>query len=146
MQQSASVTVTIANPTAGQMLALNDILGATVTPSAVATAKAGKKTKPAKTVSDEEEESFGTEAVEEEELEEEETEESEESEEEEDALSFDQVKEAINTYGNKKPEDMKAILLGFNMKSTKELEKHKTKWEPVYRKVMAKLKASKKAK
>lgn len=107
----------------------------------------GKKAKPEATVSEEEEEEFGTKgALDEEELEEEEESEEEESEEEESGLDWDELKAAINKYGEKKPEDMKAILLGFNMKSTKELEKHKNKWEPVYRKVMVKLKAMKKAK
>lgn len=112
--------------------------------------KAAKKSKPAKTVSEDEEEEFGTKgAVDEDELEDED-EDAEESdddaEEDEDALPWETVKEAINKYGNKKPDEMKAILLSFNFKSTKELQQHKVKWEPVYRKVMAKLKATKKAK
>lgn len=109
--------------------------------------KAAKKSKPAKTVSEDEEEEFGTKgAVDEDELEDEDAEESDDDAEDEDALPWETVKEAINKYGNKKPDEMKAILLSFNFKSTKELQQHKVKWEPVYRKVMAKLKATKKAK
>jgi hypothetical protein len=110
--------------------------------------KAAKKGKPSKTVSDDEDEDFGTKgAVDEDELEEDDADESDDdAEEDEDALPWETVKEAINKYGNKSPDAMKAILLSFNFKSTKELQQHKVKWEPVYRKVMAKLKATKKAK
>lgn len=157
MQQSHSVTVTLNNPTQGQLLALNDILHAADAANAEKPAKVtkGKAGKPKASVSPDEEEDFGTKAVDEEELEEEsedsddaeEDEDAEESDEEEDdALTFDEVKAALNKYGNKNPDGAKAILLGFNIKTTAELQKHKTKWEPVYRKLMARIKAAKKKK
>lgn len=144
MQVQKSITVTIPNPTAGQLLALSDILGAT---DEVAAAKSGRKSKPAKTVSKDEEENFGEDAISEEELEEGEEEESEEeSEEEETELTFDDVKDVINEYGEKHAAQMKAILLSFGCKNTKELSTKKSKWQPVLDKVNAKLKALKKKK
>lgn len=104
---------------------------------------AGKKTKttkPAKTVSDDEDEDFGTEEMGSADLDEE-TETDEDAEDEDEAtLTFDEVKAAVNKYGNKNADQMRAILHGFNLKSTKELERNKKYWEPVYRKVMAKMK------
>lgn len=165
-----SITVTIPNPTQKQIAALAEIIDTrylvdeTTTPA--------KKTKsrkaPAKTVSEDEDEDYGTEEMEEgdEDLEGDDEEEEvplkkkatskkkaavveEEDEDEEEAdedggLDWDEVRDAMNTYGEKNKAGMKAILAGVNVKTTKELMTHKNKWEPVYRKVMAKLKALKK--
>lgn len=119
--------------------------------------KDGKKRKPkAKFASnaaeeqEEEENDDGDESEEEEETtdsddadEEEESEESEEEsdsedeQEEEPAVSFAQVKAAIDKYGDKKPKTMKTLLSSFNLKSTAELKKNKKKWAPVLRKIKA---------
>lgn len=145
----SSISITIPNPTAGQLAAIADIMNA-VEQNTVASEAAAKpkktRSKPEKTVSEDEEEDFGKKEIEAEDLdddgEDEEEEINSDGEEEDEAppLSFDDVKAAINKYGEKKPDDMLAILHGFNIKSTKELQKHKSKWEPVYRKVMVKLK------
>jgi hypothetical protein len=74
---------------------------------------------------------------------------SEESDEDDEpAISFQDVRAALNKYGEKHPDQARAILSTFNIKSPKELSaKHNEKyWEPVYRKVMAKIKAAKKRK
>lgn len=146
--QTNAVTITLSNPSPEQLSALSALLNqdAPVT-------KRGRG-RPAKTVSFDEAENFGTKELSEEELgeieETEETEEgveeeeTEEEAEEEETLSFDTVKEAINKFGNKKPDAMKNILTSFGVKNTKDLEKKKAKWQPVYAKVMAKLKAEKK--
>lgn len=114
-----------------------------------------KRGRPAKTVSDEEDEDFGKKAMTEEDLEEEESNDDGDSDtddsdsdgddDSEGGLTFDEVREAVNKYGAKNPEGMKLILNSFNLKSSKELQKHKGKWEAVYRKTMAKLKAIKKS-
>jgi hypothetical protein len=109
--------------------------------SPVVKAKRGRP--PLTTVSDEEDNEFGTKELSEEGLEDDD-ETTDDSEEE--TLTFEEVKEALNRYGNKHPSEAKGILLSFNLKSTKELKEVKTKWEPVYRKVMAKLKLEKKSK
>jgi hypothetical protein len=64
------------------------------------------------------------------------------------SVSFQDVRAALNKYGEKHPDQARAILSTFNIKSPKELSaKHNEKyWEPVYRKVMAKIKAAKKRK
>jgi hypothetical protein len=127
---------------AGAQEFIKNLLGESV-------AEPKKRGRPAKTVSDDEEEDFGKKPLskkdlsaddEEEESEEEETEESSDDEEEEsDELTFGDITDAINEYGEKHVDEMKAILLSHNIKSTKELKLHPKKWEPVYRKVMTKL-------
>lgn len=113
-----------------------------------------KKTTPETTVSDDEDEDFGTKTLkskdledDEEDLDDEEVEE-DDSDDEDDApeVDFKTLRNAVNTYGEKKPDQMKAILLTFNMKSPKELSaKHNERhWDAVYLKVKAKLKALKK--
>lgn len=120
-----------------------------------------KRGRPAKTVSPDEDEDFGKKPLkkkdlksddedesEEEDLDEEDEDESDDGdpeEEEDDSLSFDEVSDVINKYGGKDAKGMKEIYSGFNLKNTKELKANPKKWEPVYRKVMAKLKALKKA-
>lgn len=135
-----TITVTIPNPTPAQLAALSAILDPRQEATNPPVTGRTRKSKPLPTVDEEESEDFGTKEMTEEELDE--TEHSEE-EEEEDGLTFDQVKAAINKYGEKNPDGMKAILLTFNVKTTKELSQHEKKWEPVYNKVMAKLKALK---
>lgn len=122
-----------------------------------------KKKAPAKTVSPDEDEDLGKDEIdeddvadeEEDEADESEDEDEDESEDEEDSdeeeedekeagPSFDDVKKAMNRYGKTHPDQMKNILLGFNLKSTKELEKHPKKWEPVLRKTLGALKKIKK--
>lgn len=169
-----TVTLSIPNLTtaqANQVLTMVAAMGDTTTKKTktvddegaplarLATGKKGKKAAkqaPEKTISDEEDEDFGSEELEEEDLEvaddedtdEESEEDDEESEDEEDeaSLKFDEVKKAMNRFGESNPVAMKAILASFNIKNSKELEKHPKKWEPVYRKTMAKLKALKKKK
>lgn len=127
---------------------------------------AKSKKAPVKTVSPDEDEDLGKEAVDEDEVEDDEDEdEADESEDEDEdesededsdsddeeeedekqaGPSFDEVKKVINRYGKTHPDQMKNILLGFNLKSTKELEKHPKKWEPVLRKTLGALKKLKK--
>jgi ATP-binding cassette subfamily F protein 2 len=148
-----------------------------------------KRKKPSKTVSDDEDEDFGTKALKEEDLEEEaeddeedegtrkpkslrgkksnartsddedadeadESEEDDESDEsdseddEESSVTFQEVRAALNKYGEKHPDQAQAILLTFGIKSPKELSavKNEKHWEGIYRKVMAKIKAGKKRK
>lgn len=165
MTQSTSITVTIPNPTAGQLAALTDILNA-VEQNETSTENASKvkrgRGRPAKTVSEDEDEEFGTkplgkkdlkndededeetEASESDEDEDESNDGNEEEDDEEEGLSFDTVKAAINKYGEKKPDDMKAILASFGFKGTKQLSEAKpSKWQAVYDKVQAKLKKKK---
>lgn len=107
-----------------------------------------KKGKPAKTVSEEEDEGFATQPLKKADLEEEEEFEEEEEEEEESdgGVSFDEVKEALNKYGSKKPLAATALLKSFGVNNSKELSfpKNKNKLEPVYKKLMGVLKAMKK--
>lgn len=150
MKITHSTSVTLHGITAEQFTAIQALLnGKTATDTDEDTdavdmtelkKKAAKKTKPAKTVSEDEDEDFGEKEMMGEDLDEDADEDADEDEDEEEGLTFEEVKAAINKYGNKHPDQMKAILLGFNFKSTKELKEHKAKWEPVYRKVMAKLK------
>ena|SRR5271166_4070175 len=157
---NSAITITLNNPTAGQLAALTDILNG-VEQNVGATEEAAKpktrrgKKAPEKTVSDDEDEEFGIQgAVDEEDLEDSSDEsddtdtesEDEDDEEEQAACSWEDVTDVLNTYGSKHPDEAKAILLGFNIKSTKELKAHKNKWEPVYRKVKSKLKGLKKGK
>lgn len=144
MTPVTSITITIPNPTAGQMLALNDIMSATheTTPKKRGT----KNTAPQKTVSEEEEESFGAKALDEEDLDDRDQTDtdSDDEDEGESSVTFDQVKAAIDKYGEKKPNDMTAILKACGVSSTKELKANKNRWEHVYRKTLAKLKLLKK--
>lgn len=142
--ENNSITVTLHNPSPEHRRALLALLDARLETTTEETITPKKRGRPAKTVSDDEEESFGTKEIEKEELEDDEDGEEEESEEEESALDWDDVKAAVNKYGAKSEEGMRSILLGFNIKTTKELQKHPKKWEAVYRKVNSKLKALKK--
>lgn len=138
-----SISVTIPNPTSAQVLALAEIMAAT---EETATPKRKRAAKPADTdtADDEEEVETAADTDEEESDEEEESEEDDEEESDDEQLTFDDVTKALNKYGNKNPKGAKALLLSFGIKSTKELEKSEKKWEPVYRKLMAKIKAAKK--
>lgn len=151
----------------------------------VASLKEGKK-KPSKTVSDDEDEDFGTKSLREEDLEEEAEDDEEDegvgksrtvrgkkaksrasdqedaadepeedneddegdSEDDEPSVTFQEVRAALNKYGEKHPDQAQAILLSFGIKSPKELSavKNEEHWEGIYRKVMAKIKSSKKRK
>jgi hypothetical protein len=147
MTPSNAITVTLNNPTAGQLAALSDILNGVeqnrTSSEEADKPKTRKNARPPKTVSHEEDEEFGTEgALDEEDLEVS-SDDTESEDTEDESVSWEDVTEALNTYGGKHPDEAKAILLGFNIKSTKELKAHKNKWEPVYRKVMAKLKKAK---
>lgn len=154
MSNVNSITLTIPNLTPSQVNAITEILaGKVAAPLAdITKAKRGvSKKAPLKTVSPDEDPDFGAEALEEDDIEVEaadvdEDEEADEDEDEDDGITFDQVRAVINKYGDKKPDAMKAILTGFNLKGTKELERTKSKWQPVYDKVSAKLKLLKKAK
>lgn len=150
--QQTGMTVTIHNPTPAQLEWLTKKFSSPQdTDEETTTTK--KRSRPAKTVSDDEDKEFATKGSmtdddlsdddAPEQSEDEETDEDEE-EDETDGLSFDEVKSAINKYGEKHPDEMKAILLGFNIKTTKELKMVQKKWGPVYTKVMAKLKKMKK--
>lgn len=159
----SKMSVTFHDLTLSQVTQINSMLhteAAKETP-AEETPAPKKRGRPSKTVSPDEEEDFGKKPLkkkdlksddEDEEEEEDEENESEsddeeedEDEEEDDSLSFDEVSAAINKYGTKDAKGMKEIYSGFNLKNTKELKANPKKWEPVYRKVMAKLKALKKA-
>jgi len=164
---SRSISVTIPNPTAAQLAIINSLLDS----DTATLAKRTRKSAPEKTVSDDEDEDTGTgketlkslkkslktlkdEAEDESEESDDDAEEDEESDEGEDeddvdtgdTITFAEVKAAIDRYGDRKPKDMAAVLAGFNVKSTRELKETPKKWEPVYRKVMAKIKLLKKAK
>lgn len=116
-----------------------------------------RKSKPETTVSEEEDEDFGKkplrakdldEDTDEDESDESESNDGDEDEDEEPAVTFAEVRAALNKYGEKHPDQARAILSGFNIKGPKELSaKHNQKyWAPVYAKVMAKIKAAKKGK
>ena len=119
-----------------------------------------KKGRPAKTVSDDEDEDFGKKKMSKKDLEEEDddVEAAADDEGEEDngndddtkdepGVTFQELRAAINKYGEKKPADMRAILLSFNLKSPKELSSKGAEkyYDVIYRKVMSKLKALKKS-
>lgn len=106
--------------------------------------KKSTRKKPAPTVDDEEDEDFGTEALEKEDLDE--SDEEDLDEDEEPSVTFKEVRAALNKYGEKYPDQARAILAGFNIKSPKELSSTSNQkyWSPVYKKVMSKLKSIKK--
>lgn len=147
--QQTAMTVTIHNPTAAQLEWLAKKFtwsGETTEETPVKT----KKTKPLKTAAEDtesemDEDDLSSDDAPEDELSEEDEmqKDADDEDDDTDGLSFDEVKAALNKYGVKHPDEAKAILLGFNIKSTKELKNHQKKWEPVYRKVMAKLKKMK---
>ena len=156
-QATNSITVTIPNPTTAQMNTIAGLLASMGEAAETAPKKRASRAKPAKTVSDEEDEDFGKKAMtskdvedednaddEEESETESEEEDDEDGEEEEPGVTFDEVKAAMNKYGEKFPDQMRAILLAHNLKSPKELKNHPKYWEPVYRKTMAKIKTMKK--
>lgn len=154
-----SITVTIPNPTKTQMTALAAILASTSATTAnlgeiALRAKRGGSSKtsksPAKTVSPDEDEDYGNEALDEDDVMEAGSDdpadfddEDEADEEEEPGVSFADLKASITKYGEKSPKDMKAIYAGFNVKTIQELKTKPAKWEAVYSKVQAKLKALK---
>lgn len=163
MNNVNSITVTIPNPTPEQIQAIASILGtkvvggylttdtgktgeATLAGLATSAKKGASKKAPAKTVSEDEDEDFGKEELDEEDLADEDSDEDEESDDEEDEISFEDVRVAVNQFGGKNPEGATAILTSFGFKSVKELKGHKNKWEPIYRKVMAQIKKTKKSK
>ncbi len=123
-----AITVTINNPSKWQIDAIENLLAGThVAQEDTPYAVNKKAAKPAKTVSPDEDEEFGTSPLKEEDLE------------EEDTLTFDKVLDVVNEYGSSYPKEMKAILAGFGLKSTKELKTAKNKWAAVFKKVSAKL-------
>lgn len=141
-----TVTLTLPNLTHAQAAQVLALLGDNE-PSATETftkTRRSKRPQPEPTVTDEDEEEIEAASDEEEEEETDTDEESDESDDEDSVLSFSTLKDAINKYGAKQPEKMKALLLSFNLKSTKELQTTPKKWEAVYRKVQAALKVSKK--
>jgi hypothetical protein len=129
--QAVTHVITIHNPTVGQLDAITKILGATQDTGSATTVRTRKTTAPTPTVSDDEDEDFGKAAMSKDDIEEENT------------VDWDDLKMAINTYGEVKPEAMKAILLSFNVKNTKELQTVPNKWGAVYAKVLSKIKSSK---
>lgn len=127
--------------------------------AAAAPTRTRKKDEPEDTVDEEEDEDFGKKTMKKKDLEEDEDEleasddaEDEEEETDEDdseegpTVDFKTLRAAVNKYGEKAPDQMRAILAGFKIKSPKELSavKNEKHWDGVYRKVMAKLKTSKK--
>lgn len=102
--------------------------------AATKTKKKAKATDEEDETQDDEEETT-EEDEDEEETEEEESEEESEDDEEEESVSFADVKRAIDKHGDKKPKEMKALLSGFNIKSTAELKTNKKKWGPVLKKI-----------
>jgi hypothetical protein len=127
-----------------------------------------RKSKPEATVDEEEDEDFGKKTLKKKDLDEDEDEADDADEEEEELEASDddedeaeeedtdedagpevdlkQLKAAVNKLGEKQPDVMRAILMGFKIKSPKDLQltKNEKHWDGVYRKVMAKIKASKK--
>lgn len=144
-----NISVTVQNPTTAQWRVLATLLteGGTERTdgdeheASEETPVRARRGRPAKTVSPDEDEDFGTSEISAKDLREE-AEEEEETDEDEDSEELDwaTLKAAVNEYGEKNVDGMKAILASFNLKSTKELKNSENKWEPVYRKVMAKLK------
>lgn len=136
--QNNSVTVTIMSPTGAQMEAINKILGTNGDSTTTATVKTRKA--PPTTVSDDEDEDFGTKKMTKKNLKNTTEEDDDESEDKESEITFEEVKEVLNEYGEDHPDEARAILMGFNIKSTKELKTMPSKWELVWRKVKAKMK------
>lgn len=109
--------------------------------------KKATRKKPAPTVDDEEDEDFGTKPLKAKDLEEDEDTDTDESDEDEEpTITFAEVRALLNKYGEKYPDQARAILAGFNIKSPKELSatQNEKYWGPIFRKVMAKMKAAKK--
>jgi len=140
-----NISVTLSGITSAQLAAIENLLSEEANPP-----KKTKKAQPEPTVSEDEDEDFGKKAMTEEDLDEDESDDEDEEEEEDDepSVSFSDVRAALNKYGEKHPDQARAILSGFNIKNTKELaaKQNEKYWEPVYRKVMAKIKATKKSK
>lgn len=142
MENVNSISVTIPNPTPAQIEALTNILAgnakkkAPMGEMAAASKRGGNKTPLKTTVSAEEDEDFGTEALDEEDLDTDEVEE----EEEEPAIKFSDLRKQINKLGNEDPKAMKTILASFNIKKAAEVEQHPKKYEAIFRKIKAKLK------
>lgn len=147
-------SLTISGLTAEQFSHVTALLKTTETPEKSDTIDMTslKKVNPEKTVSEEEDADFGKKPLKAKDLEDDEAEEAEETEEsneeadEEPAITFADVRAALNKYGEKYPDQARAILLGFNIKNPKELsaQGNQKYFEPIYRKVMAKLKLLKK--
>lgn len=173
-----AVSVTLTNVTPAQYEAIAKMLAGETAPT-----KRGRA-KPAKTVSDDEDDDFGTKSLSEEDLEddeaetddnedesekvsaksgkktaqatddndeteeEEDAEDSEENDEEESGVTFAEVRAACNKYGEKHPDEMRAILKSFKIESPKALSKSSNEkhWAPIYKKVMIRLKAMRKNK
>ncbi len=130
-------SVTIPNLTALQIAAIESLLNETTTTRKSHT----KKAAPQATVSEEEDEDFGSEETEGEEIEDEDD---NEDEDETPAVTFDQVKAAINKYGATHANEMRAILKAHKAGSTKELSTKPKQWESVLNKVNVALKKLKK--
>jgi len=143
------VSVTFNNPSPQQLEALLKVLNGD--------APRTRKSKPEPTVSEDEDDNFGKKKLSKKDLDEDADEENQEDDEEleaaetdseedaeEDGLDWDTVKATVNAYGNKKPKAMQALLASFGFKGTAELKASKKKWEPVYRKIKAVMKAKNK--
>lgn len=169
MTPTNTITVQLTGLTPTQYAGLYQMLH-TETAATPTKAKRAKKSAPEPTVDEDEDEDFGKKTLkkkdlseddeDEEELEasddeEADDEESDNEESDEDAedtdepsITFEELKAAVNKLGEKRPDEMRVILSSFNIKTPKELSsvKNEKYWEPIYRKVMVKLKATKKAK
>ena len=151
MQTNTSITVTIPNPTAGQLAQITDLMNAaeqnSTAQAASSTPKKSRSTRktPEPTVSPDEDENFGTSAIDEEELNDDDAPSDEEDEEETSGVTFDQVKTLLDRYGAKKPNAATALLKSFDINTTKELRSAPKKWEAVYRKLNSALASLKKA-
>lgn len=134
-----TTTVTITGVTPKQYEAITQLLAGGTT----------KKTKPSKTVDDEEDEDFGKKTMDADDLDEEEdTDTDEDGDDEEGEVDFATVRKVAKQYGESHPDQMQAILSSFNIKGLKELssEKNERYWGPVYTKVTTRLAALKKKK
>ncbi len=168
MAQTNSVTITLSNPSLGQLNAIRAIMIGDVQgpidargEEEEAPKKRTRKAKPENTVSDDEDENFGKKKLtkkdleEDEEIEEEEDEEGKESHDEEEteeeddeegAISFATVRAALNKYGDKKPLACDALLKSFGVNNKKDLSAASPKkLEKIYRKVIAVTKALKRS-
>jgi SWI/SNF-related matrix-associated actin-dependent regulator 1 of chromatin subfamily A len=160
MENVNSISVTIPNPTAAQIQALTSILAGTATATTATTtttttiakgsldklvAGSTKKTKaPPKTVSTEEDEDFGEDALDEEDLELADNADDEEEDEDEPALDFATVKAACMEWRERNETSFKTILTAHNIKSIRELETKPKKWAPVYETISMKLTTARK--
>lgn len=137
-----AITFTVNNLTVEQFTAISNILNSDLATNCAPGAGESLTTlakvsgrRPAKTVSADESDDFGTESLTADDVAEENTPETNDDQ----GLTWDQVKGAINKYGTANAKGMKAIYASLKVENTRVLSDKPKLWEPVYRKVMAAL-------